>query len=144
MIDTQRAQRYLASIWFVIGGFAFLWLLSYTWLGRFGGPDKPEGVKHAWLWFSTTVLPTLSLMIGVLAHQALAGTEQRPRSVPRLLFRICVGVSVVYLITVSGVIIRARDYLDPAAFLGESVLYLVPLQGLLGATLGVFFASPGK
>jgi hypothetical protein len=139
MIDARIAQQRLAVVWFVGGGLAFVWLMLQTWGGLYA---DTQAAKNAWSWFSAAILPTLSLMIGVLAHQATTSKKQNPRKAPILVFRIGFCLSVLYMLAVFAVVVLARGYANPTGFLMDSSLYLGLLQGLVGAALGVFFASP--
>jgi hypothetical protein len=142
MIEIRAAQRRLAMLWFSGAAIAFVWLLLQTWAGLYSGGDA-DAAKKAWSWFGSTVVPTLSLMLGVLVQQAATPKQARVSRVPALVFNICLGLSALYLLVLCVVIFAARSYEDRVSFLTGSMLYLGLLQGLVGTALGAFFAAPG-
>src|SRR3546814_17297315 len=91
----------LAAIWLVGAGGVFLLLVAQSLLGRYE-PAPPE----VWGWFLPPVMPTLSLIVGVLvADRRAAGKGQAERlagkPVDELFFRIRPGLSVLYLLLVA-------------------------------------------
>src|SRR3546814_12120112 len=65
----------LAAIWLVGAGGVFLLLVAQSLLGR-----SEPATHEVWGWFLPTVMPTLSLIVGVLvADRRSAGTGQDAR-----------------------------------------------------------------
>ncbi|HEY9541083.1 MAG TPA: hypothetical protein VIR05_05555 [Luteimonas sp.] len=135
----------LAAIWLVGAGGVFLLLVAQSLLGRY------EPATHeVWGWFLPTVMPTLSLIVGVLvADRRAAGKGQDARQagkpVDDLFFRLGAGMSVLYLLLVAlSVLVQPLlPQATPLELMQRSNLWLGPLQGLTVATLGVFFRSQG-
>ena len=134
----KKYKRYLAACWFSGAGLIFLLLMVQTLVGRYEGKDR-----EVFGWFLPTVMPTLSLVIGVLVMDATGrGTKiARPDA---FLFKLAMGLSSVYLATVLLTIILQPFSSVPAIeMMQKSNLYLGPLQGLVAAALSAFFVNRG-
>lgn len=138
----QVAKRRLATIWFTGAGLLFVILFLLTFV-----PSYANSVTGTWSWYLPTVMPTLSLIVGVLVADASAGTPAS-RGADPFLFRLALGLSVFYLVVVSMTplmnVFSARSMTD---LLNLSHVWLAPLQGLASAALGAFFVqkkSPEK
>lgn len=152
-----KSKWMFASIWLGGAGLVFLILVVQSLVGRYGSQSE-----DAWAWYLPTVMPTLSLIIGVLATDfriaatanatAAAGaattttiaTDAKilPVSARGLLW-LGVGLSVFYLLLVA-VTILAQPFLQgvsPIELMHRSNLWLGPLQGLTAGVLAAFFRS---
>jgi hypothetical protein len=132
----KKYKRYLAAVWFLGAGIVFLLLVLQTQLGHFGDNDT-----DVWGWFLPTVMPTLSLIIGVLVMDAFGKgvTTANPDS---FLFKLALGLSCFYLVVVLLTILLQPFVATPALkMMQKSHLYLGPLQGLVAAALSAFFVS---
>lgn len=136
MISTSTCKRRLAILWF-IGGLAFFLLLVFQSIfGKYGAK-----VEEAWAWFLPTIMPTLSLIIGVLVFDAAAagGTDKQ---IERFTFQLAFGLSAVYLVLVGLIpLVQPFTSLSPFELMKRSGLWLGPLQGLVAASLGAFFVK---
>ena len=146
-----KSKWMFASIWLVGAGLVFLILVVQSLVGRYGAQSEA-----AWAWYLPTVMPTLSLIIGVLASDfrtaatatptAAAATANDARVLPvsaRGLLWLGVGLSVFYLLLVA-VTILAQPFLQgvsPIELMHRSNLWLGPLQGLTAGVLAAFFRS---
>lgn len=135
-ISWTICRRALARVWFIGAGVLFAILLAQTFGDRYGA-----NANAAWEWFLPTVLPTLSLIIGVLTVDALK-QHAKLQTVDRFFFRLSLGLSVAYLLTV-GVTLLAQPFTSFPALelMAQSNLWLGPFQGLVTASLGVFFVG---
>lgn len=129
----------LAAIWLVGAGGVFLLLVVQSLLGHY-----EPATQEVWGWFLPTVMPTLSLIVGVLvADSRIARNSDKPVSGPTnsLFFRLGAGMSVLYLLLVAlSILIQPLlPQTSPLELMHRSSLWLGPLQGLTVATLGVFF-----
>jgi hypothetical protein len=136
----DTAKKRLALIWFTGSGILFLILLIQTFFNHYG-----TQVDQAWSWLLPSVLPTLSLIVGVLASDV----TQRDRvdtQMDRFLVRCAIGFSVVYLVVVLAAILLqpVSTGVTPLTLMHRSQLFLSPFQGLVTALLGVFFVKQGK
>ena len=150
-----RSKWMFASIWLGGAGLVFLILVVQSLVGRYGSQSE-----DAWAWYLPTVMPTLSLIIGVLAIDfRVAATANAtaaasatttiandakvlPVSARGLLW-LGVGLSVFYLLLVA-VTILAQPFLQgvsPIELMHRSNLWLGPLQGLTAGVLAAFFRS---
>jgi hypothetical protein len=133
-LSTDSCKKRLSLLWFLGGLFIFLILVYQSQEGKFGAQ-----VGDVWSWFLPTIMPTLSLMVGVFILDATTG--RRPKMlVDRYFYRVAFGLSAFYLVLVALPLIKlhARETLE---LLGRSNLWLGPLQGLTTATLGAFFVK---
>lgn len=137
-VDFKHAQKRLALLWFPWSGILFLVVFLQSIFGRYG-----EDVAQAWEWLLPTIVPTLSLIIGVFVVQA-KGQGQEGRSVERFTYLLTFWVSAFYLLLVSltillGPVAESLGSASPLQLMSRSHLWLAPCQGLAVASLGAFF-----
>lgn len=138
-VSWLKSKRSLATLWFTGAGIIFFIMLLQTILGRY-----ETNAEQAWGWFSTTILPTLSLIIGVLVRDTM-GNEPRIQTVDRFLFRLSFSLSLAYLIVVlSTILMQPFSTISIFELMKQSNLWLGPFQGLVTASLGAFFIQKGK
>ncbi len=144
-VPIDQCKKWLASLWggaFVV----FFFLMLYeTQAGPLGDQPQP-----AWGWMFQNLLPTLSLIVGVLGADATK-PDSGTRTVDRFFFRIALGTSAIYLVTMMlTFILSAVSFFQegagdiawkPLEAMQNSTFYLGPLQGLTAAALGVFFTK---
>ncbi len=129
-----KCKKRLATLWFVCSGILFFILLFQSYFGHYA-----DNVSDAWGWLMPTILPTLSLIIGVIVSDVL-GRESKVDMVDSFLFRLTFALSVGYLLTVFlTIIIEPFIQIAPIALMKQSNLWLGPFQGLVSASIGVFF-----
>lgn len=132
-VSIEVSQRRLATLWFGGAGLLFLTLFAQTLSGRYG-----ERAEEAWGWMLPTIVPTLSLIVGVLATGA-----RKPApgvTVDRFFFRLSGGLSALYLATVAATLyLQPLTPWGPLELMQRSNLWLGPMQGLVVASLGAFF-----
>ena len=135
-----KSKWVFASIWLGGAGLVFLILVVQSLVGRYGSQSEA-----AWAWYLPTVMPTLSLIIGVLVNDFRAGptgAKVLPVSAKGL-FWMGVGLSSFYLLLVA-VTILVQPFLQdvsPIELMHRSNLWLGPLQGLTAGVLAAFFRS---
>jgi hypothetical protein len=138
-VTVTYCKRRLAAAWFVGAGVVFFVVLIQSMLGRYG-----EDVNEAWGWLLPTVMPTLSLIIGVLVFDAMR-TEDPTRTIDKFLFRLTLGLSISYLSAVLLVIALQPFAKVPALqLMTEANIWLGPFQGLVAAALGAFFVKAAQ
>lgn len=138
-IPMARCKRVLGTIWFLGAAFLFLLMIVQTIFGRYGS-DATE----AWGWLMPGLLPTLSLIVGVLVMDAL-GKSVKAKTVDGFMFWLTSGLSVFYLVMLAlPILLQPFSQLEPVALLKQSNLYLGPLQGLVSAALAAFFVKREK
>jgi hypothetical protein len=137
-VDLERARSLIAKIWFSGGGVCFALVMFQSITGRFAGIGQ-----QIWAWFTPTIVPTLGLIIGVLASTALE--DDTDRTVKRFFYHAAVGLSLAYLI-----VLLLTMLLEPIAgmhdmdYFNFSNYWLAPIQGLVVAALGALFNSRKK
>jgi hypothetical protein len=132
-------KKRLAVIWLSGSAIILAVLVIQTIMGKYG--DKAQ---DAWSWFLPTIMPTLSLIIGVFVSDAL-GSGVGGKNIDSFMFRITCVLSSVYLILVASTLFLAPvSTYPPLVLMKMSNLWLGPVQGLTAGAMGVFFLSPDK
>ncbi len=138
-VSIRKCRKRLATLWFIGAGLIFFVVLFQTFLGRYTG-----GVDAAWGWLLPTVMPTLSMIIGVLVSESFL-TQQGDKVVDKFVYRLSFMLSLSYLIVVAlTIFMQPFSSLSPLDLLKQSHLWLGPFQGLVAASLGAFFVSAEK
>lgn len=136
-LPVAECQRRLALVWVVGSAVALALFLAQTLGGKYG-----DETTKAWGWFIPTLLPTLSLIAGVIAGQARQ-PEDPDVTVSSLAYRLSLWFSSAYI-----ALVVATPLMEPVAgegspleFFNLSALWLGPVQTLTGIALGAFFVS---
>ncbi len=138
-IANTQARRWVSLVWFPGAGFLFLIVLLQTIFGKYG-----EHSADAWGWLLPAVMPTLSLILGVLVSDQLGRSEAREEA-DRFLFVMVLVLSIFYLLVVSSTLLLAPfAAMSPLELMKASSLWLGPLQGLVCAGLSAFFVVKPK
>ena len=133
-IDTTKALRKLALLWYAWSSFLLVILALQSVFGRYG-----EGVEQAWAWISVSLIPTISV---VMASQTAEGISDRISVSSLSLWRLCFYLSLAYLSLVTGVVIFEPFFtVEPLKLLNASNLLLAPMQGVLLALMIYFLLS---
>jgi hypothetical protein len=152
----EKCKKILATIWLVGFIFPFLILSAQTLQGTFWGGKESE----AWALFTPMVLPTIGLIIGVLVADA-TNPPSEDKKITTTIFWVTLVLSLLYLGLVNAIFIAmpslaanaadvtavpdaGKDAAKTSALLDSfkrSGLMLGAIQGLVTATLGVFFVS---
>jgi len=134
-ISIKKCKTGLAALWFTGSLGVFLILVIQSVLGKYG-----ERVDEAWGWFLPIVMPTLSLMVGVLVVDAVAPSEKADDKTGWFMFGLATVLSTVYLVLVALVpLIQPFTNVPTLDLMRRSNLWLGPLQGLVAGALGAFF-----
>ena len=136
MVSMARCKRRLAALWFIGAGVIFFLILGQTALGRYG-----DRASDAWSWVLPTIMPTLSLIVGVLVMEAM-DRNRSSKTVDAFLFKLTFGISTGYLLAVLlTLLIQPFSTLTALELMGQSNFWLGPFQGLVAAALGAFFVK---
>jgi len=138
-LATNTCKMALMFAWFSAAAILFIILFIQS----IGGAYNPY-TKEAWEWLLPNLMPTLSLMAGVIALEARSNPDPgRPINVS--LFIWTLGVSVFYLLVMIATVLAlprvSQDLVKRMEFLKMSSLWLGPFQGLATAFLGIFFLN---
>jgi multisubunit Na+/H+ antiporter MnhB subunit len=132
LIEGKIARRKLAYLWLIFGGLLFAIFMGQVLLGKF--EDK---VLDAWLWVSSNLLPTLSL---VSAGYILDQKKIIKGQIERSYYRFSLIISFFYLSSLLFIVLSspfsAQSILK---YYNDSNVFLIPLQGIVSAVIGVFF-----
>ncbi len=135
-LSMSICKRKLATLWFTGAGVIFFVLLLQTIFGRYG-----DRSSDAWSWFLPTIMPTLSLVIGVLVMDTL-GKGMKAVNIDSFLFRLTFGISAAYLIAVLMLfLLQPFSTESPFDLMNQSNFWLGPFQGLVAAAMGAFFVK---
>jgi peptidoglycan/LPS O-acetylase OafA/YrhL len=134
-VSIVACQRRLLLLWVIMGAVALVLILIQT---------SPRGTYHdsasdIWEWFLPTVVPTLSLMLGTLVAEAKAPSAGA--TVDSFYFRMAAWLSAAYLALVILFLVMYAQSATPVADLKSTGKLVTSLYGVVGITLGVFFAS---
>jgi len=145
-VSMTWARQKLLIVWSIGSAIPFVLIFIQTIIGVFdikiGNNEVDNIAKDVWGWFIPSVLPTFSLMIGVLVSESFMVSKDKMAS--RFLYRLSFILSAFYLITILSTYVAAfASPVDksPLALLKQSNLWLGPFQGLVSASLGAFFVS---
>lgn len=135
-VSMSQCKRRLATLWFSGAGSVFLVVYLQMIFGRYG--DK---VGEVWSWTLPTIVPTLSLAIGVLVMDAL-GKGASVNRIDRFLYRLTFGLSCGYLLAVMFLfLLQPLSPVPPLQLMQQSNFWLGPFQGLVAAGMGAFFST---
>ena len=128
------SQTRLAIAW-VIG---CIILLLVAWLQIIFGHYDENG-QEVIEWLLPSIIPTLSLVTGVWANNALKKPKSKEK-VSKGIYRAVLGVSIFYLVFI-GMIFAIQPMVarPPIEVVKDSSLVLAPLQGVMCAFIGIFF-----
>lgn len=135
-MQMSKCKRKLAALWFTGAGLLFFVILLQTIFGRYG-----DRSADAWSWFLPTIMPTLSLVIGVLVMDVLNKGNQI-KEIDAFLFKLTFSISSAYLVAVFLLfILQPFTTISPFELMSQSNLWLGPFQGLVAAAMGAFFVK---
>ena len=136
----KNAKSFIATLWFCWSALLFATLIVQTLSGKLGN-DTPE----TWSWFLPAVMPTLSLVIGVISSDAIARKKPIEKAANKTAIRFALGLSAFYLLVVSLPVFGAPIAMNAGFSVMElakrSNYWLAPVQGLTAGAIGVFFQS---
>ena len=134
-ISMHTAKRRLATVWYLGCLVPFLVLVGQSLLGKYG-----DDIGEAWNWLLPTIIPTLSLVTGVMILDAKQHTDDQ--KIKSTMFRFAFALSVAYvgLVTLQLFVEPFSPY-SPLRLMALSHFWLAPVQGLAAGALGVFFVD---
>ena len=131
----DNARWRLTYLWFPAAGVPFLIMIIQSALGKFG-----TDIQAAWSWFLPNVMPTLTLILGVLASVAFEASGSR--EVRRPFFLLSYALSAVYLgVLTLTMFLQVFSSMKAVEFMSVSSFWLTPLQSLAAGAIGVLFTT---
>lgn len=135
-MSMRRCKWILGAMWFGVFLMMVTILVVQSLSGYYGGD-----VVSVWSWFLPTLLPTASLIGGVLIADAKGVTDQT-RNVSAPFFALTAIVSGAYLLILAVTVLGQPLFAAaPLEVMKLSHLWLSPLQGLAAGFIGVFFVK---
>ena len=131
-----KCKKRLGVLWFVGFVILFFFLLIQSILGHY--EDKTD---EAWGWFFPSIMPTLSLIVAVIVMDA-KGKSVKTSTIDSYIFYISFFLSIAYIISMFlTILIQPFVSPDPLELMKQSNIWMGPFQGLVSASLGVFFVK---
>lgn len=131
-----KCKKKLTVLWLCGAGLIFLVFIFQTIFGRYG-----EKVDEAWQWLLPTLMPTLFLIVGTWVVEALS-KETKRKMIDKFVFRLSFILSIVYILLVAiTIFLQPFAQLSALELMKKSNLWLGPFQGLVSASIGVFFVK---
>lgn len=146
-VNFYESRKKLLTHWLVYSAIIFIIYFVQARLGRYG-----QHAGDVWEWLFKFLIPSLSLMIGVLIIQVSA--QPSDQEIDLFYFRLAMGMSYFFLIMLflsaflipiihmqhnSNLIITEQKNIIQAFDAYNGIL--IPLQGLSTITLGIFFSK---
>ncbi len=133
-IGFEKARKKIATAWLLLSGLIFLIFVFWTFSGKFG-----DRSAVAWGWVLPNIMPTLSLIVGILVMDA-KGTASAGKTIDRFIYRLAFSLSLFYLLLILMILIFHGKIDSPLfTIFDNSSLFLGPLQGLVSAAIGAFY-----
>jgi hypothetical protein len=141
MIKVLICKKRLLILWLSIAGLLAIILIAQSFGGAFAD-GVVDHTEEAWRWFLPNVLPTLSLMIGVVMKD-LIETKEKEQLIDPFVYHLSFGLSITYLLMLMASILLSPMFpnSDPLELMKQSSLWLNAMQGLVSLVLGVFFGK---
>jgi Na+/H+-dicarboxylate symporter len=135
-ISMTECKKRLGILWFTGAGILFFLLISQTAFGHYG--DKSS---EAWGWLMPSIMPTLSLIVGVLSSDTL-GRSAKNKTVDKFIFTISFYLSFIYImVMILTILIQPFASIHPLDLMKQSNIWMGPFQGLVSASIGIFFVK---
>lgn len=139
LVSMHTCRTRLMLLWFIWSAVLLLIVFLQLVFQHYG-----KEWRDALQWLLPAILPTTSLVVGVWANE-IAKAEKVDHQIGRSAFRMAAISSAVYLLFVSLVIAVQPFYRgSPIELMKQSALILAPLQGVVGAFIGIFFSQTGQ
>lgn len=127
------AKKRLALIWFAGAAVLFLFV--------FGLSLNSPSAGAVWAWFLPTVMPNLSLIVGVWVADTRAGGVPDQSTDP-FMYWLTAGLSGFYLLLIAGLfLLHPYAAQGLTAWLQSSQLWLAAVQSLASLAMGAFYVT---
>lgn len=133
-ISLKSSKKWLAAVWFFFSAVILLLVIVQTILGYYG-----KQIFEVWSWLLPTIIPSLFLISGVMTFEG-SRESNSVKKTDRFLFGLTFMLSIFYFILILlNFILQPFTEWRPTELLNISNYWLAPVQGIVTATLGVFF-----
>jgi uncharacterized integral membrane protein len=138
-VPLDAARSRLAWVWFIGTAFVLVLVIIQSLMNRYG-----SRTQEAWEWLLPTIMPTLGMILSGLICTALDPLSSEV-FVRRSFVRVALWLSGFYqALILLTILSQPFTDLDPIDLMHRSNLWLGPIQGLVGAAIGVLFVSKQK
>ena len=131
----KTARQYLAVFWLLAGGGILIYVSIQSTEGYYASKTR-----DVWEWLIPMVVPTMTLVIGVLVAEVRAPGHGN-YSVGKLLYYTAFLLSAAYLCFLLWVVLNASWYPPSLPVMKRSSFGLGVLQSLTALALGAFFVQ---
>ena len=141
-INKFKAQRRIASIWFILSFILFLLFVLFTFTNRFD-----ENSVDAWQWLLQQLIPSLTLFIGVFVatYQKKLEDVKVNSFYYKLTYYLPIGYFFLMILTILAIPYAVLNLNKTVyEYLQLSSTWLIPVLGLVTASLGIFFSMEEK
>jgi hypothetical protein len=137
----SKGRNQLLLVWLIGAIVPVMTLAAVTLItSRFTGSEN-----QIWGWVSPLIFPNATMMLGVVGAAALLPADPDEKTVSTFFLKTSVGLSIAFLFLVTMTIfMQAMPFASntkPIDFFSKTNLFLVPVQGLATAAIGVLFSS---
>lgn len=133
-VSMNASKQRLAVIWLIGAGLLVLLVVLQSVRGVY-----TDELDTVWAWLLPSIMPTLSLIIGVLVSDARQ-REHSDVNIDPFFPRLTVTLSCVYLCTVAAtILLQPFSSSTPVGLMNMSHFWLAPFQGLVSAAMGALF-----
>lgn len=127
------AKKRLALIWFAGAAVLFLFV--------FGLSLNSPSAGAVWAWFLPTVMPNLSLIVGVWVADSRAGSLPEQPTDP-FMYWLTAGLSGFYLLLIAALfLLHPYSAQGLTGWLQASQLWLAAVQSLASLAMGAFYVT---
>ena len=132
-LTIQTAKKRIALVWFTGAAILFLFV--------FGLSLNSPSASAVWAWFLPTVMPNLSLIVGVWVADTRAGGVP-DHTIDPFMYRIAAGLSGFYLLLIAVLfLLHPYSALGLTSWLQSSQFWLAAVQGLASLAMGAFYVQ---
>ncbi|WP_417377926.1 hypothetical protein [Gimesia sp.] len=133
ILSLEHVRVGLMRIWFIGAGAGFFVLVIQAILGRYG-----NHVDDVFSWFIPTVVPTLSMILGVVGATAFGPLDKR--QVRLSFYELAKWVSLAYIgVLLATIILQPFSPISAIELYKLSNFWLGPIQGLAAAAMAFVF-----
>jgi hypothetical protein len=136
LVSLETARIRLTVVWTIGTALVLTVVIVQSIMNHYGSETQ-----EVWEWLLPTVMPSLGVIVSSLISSAFDPLSASA-FVRSLFYRVALSVSLFYLaLVLLSILLQPFTDLPPIQLMHRSSLWLGPLQGLAGGSLGVLFAS---
>jgi hypothetical protein len=136
-------KKKLAKLWIICFIILSLLLFIQTLFGL-----KHTGVEESvWGWYVQSIVPNITLIVGVLAYEHIKGITENEQVVDSFLFKLTYWFSAAYLFALACVfllqpiVVIADKQVTVLELSKKATFFLATFQSIVNVCLGIFFVK---